>query len=574
MNIKVSDYIIQYIKSKGVNDVFYLPGGGCIHLVHSLKVNKMNSISMLHQQSASIAVEAYAQYTKNFGVCLVTSGPGGTNAITGCAAAWLQSTPVLFLSGQVQTKDLRNHNGNPRQFGFQQLNIVDIVKPITKYAVTIEDPNMVVYELQKAFYMMKLSDRKGPVWLDIPLDIQSSEIDLNKCIRFLPQQKQQIIDLGFIYNLQKAKKPILFLGNGIRYDVCQQKILHLIKHLNIPVLTTWKVIDLVTEEQPLYFGRPGIIAQKYANIIQQQSDCILCLGCRLDTGQIAYNQKDFGHEAIKIIIDIDENQLAKFSKMNNVIKIKADASKVIDQLLKQQININVSNWINYCNQLKNKYPVVLQQYYYEKDYVNEYVFIEELSNQLNNKDIIVVGSSGTCAQVTFQTIKMKSGQRIINTQGLGSMGFGLPAAIGVAIASNTQIICIQGDGSFSMNIQELQVIRRLNLPIKIFIFNNKGYLSIRNTQNGLFDSVYVGSDQQSGLTLCNINKMAQAFDIEYKEINNNMQLPFILDKVLNQINYAVIVQVHTDPNHKTKPRTIVQKKQNGELYTLPMEYVK
>jgi len=571
--MKLSDYVMNFIKEQGVDDVFMLPGGGAIHLIDSLGKSKLNYICNLHEQASSISAGAYSEYTNNLGVCLITTGPGGTNTITGVAGAWLDSIPVLFISGQVQTKDI--NTSNVRQIGFQEINIVDIVKPITKYAVTVTNPLMIRYHLERAIYTAT-HGRKGPVWIDIPLDVQATNISPEALNYYREPEitKHSIEDIvsEIIADLNNSKKPIILAGNGIRSSKAINDFLELIDILKIPVLTTWKAIDFLEEEHPLYVGRPGGVGQRGANFSQQNSDFFISIGARLDHGQIAYKQELFAPKATKVIVDIDCNEISKF-KMDIKYKITSDARNFIKEFIKQKnkVNINCENWLSKCKHLQEKYPVCLPEYWKENDHVNNYVFIEALSKVLPEGSLVIPGSSGCCSEVTMQTLKMKKGMRVFNTEGLGSMGFGIPAAIGACIASGKQeTICIDGDGGFVMNIQELETVRRLNLPIKFFVINNNGYVSIRNTQDKHFNGVHIASDNDSGLTLPSWSKIANAFDITYIKIDShnkiNEQIKLILDS-----SGPVICDVKVSYNHITAPKVSVQKNKDGSFSARPME---
>ena len=572
--IKVSDYVIEYIKNQGINDIFLLPGGGNIHLIDSIGKIDINFVCNLHEQACSAAADAYSQYTNNLGVCLVTTGPGGTNAITGLAASWLDSTPVLFLSGQVQKKDMTN-NKNVRQIGFQEINIVNIVKSITKYAVTILDPYKIKYHLEKAIYLAK-NGRPGPVWIDIPLDVQSAIIDKDLLIGYVPKMKKKInlkfVVSDIINNLNASKRPILLAGNGIRLSNAIDTFLELSNILQIPILTTWKAIDFIEEDHKLFVGRPGAVGQRGANFSQQNSDFLISIGARLDHGQTAYQHKYFAKNAKKVIVDIDKNEIKKLD-MNIDYSIVIDANEFIKEFLNQKdkININCKEWLNMCKKWQKKYPVCLQKYWNEKDYVNNYVFIDVLSDVLPEKSLIIPGSSGCCSEVTMQSFKMKKNMRMFNCEGLGPMGFGIAASIGACIASNyNETICIDGDGSFAMNIQELETVHRLNLPIKFFILNNKGYLSIRMTQNVHFNGKLIASDESSGLTLPNLKKNALAYNIPYILINNHNNIYELIKKVI-KIKGPVICEVMINPNHITAPKISVYKDKNNNFIARPME---
>jgi acetolactate synthase-1/2/3 large subunit len=567
--IKVSDYIIQRLE-KEVKHIFTIPGGGCIHLVDSLGKSNIEVVANLHEQGSGICAEAYSQYTNNLGVALVTTGPGGTNAITPISSAWLDSIPLLILAGQVQKKDMVGDK-KIRQLGFQEVNLVKITEGITKYSVTIYDPNQIPFELEKAISLAK-SGRPGPVVIEIPLDVQASYIE-ETSTKYLKDQEVNNFDIDKIIELiNSAKRPIILAGNGVRLSGGLDKFINFIQLTKIPVLLTWKSLDFLSEDHELFVGRPGGVASRGANFNQQNSDLIICLGARLDHGQIAYQSKYFAHHAKKIIVDIDINEINKHDiEINH--KVDVDCKYFIDKLLENidKISTDTTDWLYYCKKTYNKYPICLAEYYEQKDFVNNYVFIEELSKALPENSLIVPGSSGACSEVTMQAIKLKNGTRIFNSEGLGSMGFGVPAAIGACIAANKkETICIDGDGGFVMNMQELELVNRYNLPIKFFILNNDGYGSIKTTQKNHFDGKLVASDPSSGLTLPDISKISNAFNIPHVKILDNDMLCSLLDKILATPG-SMIIEVMIDPNHRTAPKASVYKTKEGLFATKPME---
>jgi acetolactate synthase-1/2/3 large subunit len=578
--IKLSDYVMEFIAKQGVKDVFLLSGGGCMHLVDSLgKCKDLNYICNLNEQAVGIAVEAYGQYTNNLGVGLVTTGPGGTNAITGVAAAYVDSTPCLILSGQVKRSDLAKPYG-VRQMGYQEVDIVSIVKPITKYSVIVMEPEKIKYYLQKAVYLAT-NGKKGPVWIDIPLDVQAAMIDENHLEEFVIEKEIQDNTCSDIEEkikntiklLNEAKRPCILVGNGVRLSNAGNLFLDLVKKLNIPVLATWKAIDFFDENDPLFFGRPGAIGQRGANFIQQNCDFLLVIGARLDFGQTGYNHKNFAPKAKKIMLDIDK---AEINKMDMDIQVKAhmDAKVFIEEFLKQVSSVEIvnrDNWFDYCNKMKSKYPVILKEYWQQEEYVNSYAFIDILSELLNKNDLIVPGSSGSCSEITMQGFKVKKGQRLFNNEGFGAMGFGLPASIGACIASNgKRTICINGDGGFQLNIQELETVRRLNLPIKFFIINNDGYGAITNSQRNHFNCHYVASEKSSGLTLADVCKVANAYDVKSIRIYNNNELK---EKVKEVLEYEgpVVCDVMVHPTQPTAPKLMSEKLPDGNMISKPLE---
>jgi acetolactate synthase-1/2/3 large subunit len=568
--MKLSDYVISII-SEYTKHVFLVSGGGCIHLVDSLSKSNIELIPTLHEQGASIAAESYSQYTNKIGVALVTTGPGSTNALTGVASAWLDSIPMLLLTGQVQNKD-RVGNSGVRQMGFQEIDTIGIYKSITKYAVTVSDPKMVKYNLEKALWLA-MNGRPGPVVLDIPLDVQAAEIEPDELESFYPNvinyNLSNIKDIS--KKLSQAKRPILLVGNGVRLANALPEFYEFIEKTKIPVLTTWKALDLIEEEHPQYVGRPGGVGQRGANFNQQNSDFILVIGARLDHGQLAYQPQYFAREAIKCIVDIDKNEISKLN-INVDYPIEMDAKLFLKELNDNVDKLNINEWLDFCKNLYKKYPVILDEYLdTTKKNINNYAFIDALSHTMPENSLLIPGSSGACSEVTMQSLKCKNGTRVYNSEGLGSMGFGIPAAIGGCIASNKQeTICIDGDGGFFMNIQELELVYRYQLPIKFFILNNNGYGSIRTTQNTHFGGNLVVSDSTSGLTLPSIELNAAAYKIPFIKIENQKNLKEDIKSVLNYPG-PVICELTIDPDHKTFPKASVYKKEDGSFATRPME---
>ena len=568
--MKLSDYVISII-SEYTKHVFLVSGGGCIHLVDSLSKSNIELIPTLHEQGASIAAESYSQYTNKIGVALVTTGPGATNALTGVASAWLDSIPMLLLTGQVQNKD-RVGNSGVRQMGFQEIDTIGIYKSITKYAVTISDPKMVRYNLEKALWLAT-NGRPGPVVLDIPLDVQAAEIEPNELESFYPNVINY--DLSNIKDISKkllqAKRPILLVGNGVRLANALPEFYEFIEKTKIPVLTTWKALDLIEEEHPQYVGRPGGVGQRGANFNQQNSDFILVIGARLDHGQLAYQPQYFAREAIKCIVDVDKNEILKLN-INVDYPIEMDAKLFLKELNNNIGELNINEWLDFCKNLYKKYPVILDEYLdTTKKNINNYAFIDALSHSMPENSLLIPGSSGACSEVTMQSLKCKNGTRVYNSEGLGSMGFGIPAAIGGCIASNKQeTICIDGDGGFFMNIQELELVYRYQLPIKFFILNNNGYGSIRITQNTHFEGNLVVSDSTSGLTLPSIELNAAAYKIPFMKIENQKNLKEDIKSVLNHPG-PIICELMVDADHKTIPKASVYKKEDGSFATRPME---
>ena len=574
--MKLADYVMSFLAEKGVKTVFMLPGGGCMHLVDSLGRNKdLDYVCCLHEQAAAIAAESYAQHTNNIGAALVTTGPGGTNTITGVSAAWIDSTPVIFISGQVKRSDLMGCSG-VRQMGPQEVNIVPIVQSITKYATTVTEPQKIKAILEEAYYLAT-TGRKGPVWIDIPLDVQATEIDVDTLVEFVVPKEDNILDEELInkikVSLEKAKRPLILAGNGIKLAGASEVLEKLVKQLNIPFLLTWKSIDMVDYDNDNYFGCPGGMGHRYANFILQNCDCLLILGSRLDCSLTAFNHENFAPRARKIMVDIDETEINKM-KMPLEVKFVADVKAVLLELTKQEYNIASAereDWLKYCQTMKNKYPVVLPEYHQEQEYINTYLFVEELCKQLDENDVIVPESSGGAGEITYQALKVKKGQKIKNAAGLGSMGFGLPYALGACIANDKQrTILINGDGAFQLNIQELATIVQQNLPIKIFIWNNSGYASIMGTQRNFFEGNYVASNNESKLYLPDIVAVAKAYGLKTFKLNAVSEIEETIKNVLNTEG-TVLCEVKVSPTQITSPRVQAMKLPNGNMISKPLE---
>jgi acetolactate synthase I/II/III large subunit len=577
-SMKLSDYVVEFIAQQGVNHVFMLPGGGAMHLNDSLgRHGKLRFICNLHEQASSIAAEAYGQYT-GLGVLMVTSGPGGTNAITGVAGAWLESTPMLVISGQVKRPDLVGSRG-VRQIGFQEIDIVSIVKPITKYAVILTEPNQVRVCLEKAVWIAT-HGRKGPVWVDIPLDVQAAEISLANLEAFvppseMPSTKKEIESAAkrTIEILAQAKRPVLLVGNGIRQAGAIDLFMKWVEQIGIPVLTTWKALDFLPDNHLLYIGRPGAVGQRAANFAQQKSDAFISIGARLDYGQTAYNHANFAPHARRVVVDIDPNEIAKL-QMELAVALSADAGLFLKELVELSESVRFPNWHEWrslCGSWKAHFPIVLPSYRLPTSGINNYVLVETIGRLLGAGDILVPGSSGACSEVTAQAVPVLSGIRFINTHGLGAMGFGVPAALGACLASGSRrTVCIDGDGGFPMNAQELAVISRLKLPIKFFVLNNRGYASIRATQINYFESRFMACDAASGLTLPDLQKTAESCGIPYRRIDSQ-------DNLYNEVSAAlgeagpVVCDVLMAPDQFTQPKVSSRQQAEGGMITMPME---
>lgn len=576
--IKLSDYVVRFLFDAGVRRIFMLTGGGCMHLVDSVgRQPDLEYVCCLHEQAVAFATQANAEFTGSLSAALVTTGPGGTNAITGLAAAWLDSSPCIFLSGQVKRADLLTSRG-VRSMGPQEVDIVSVVKPLTKYAKTLVEPNDVGYELEQAVHLAT-TGRRGPVWLDIPLDVQAQMIDESTLRGFTPPAIPTSSDLrrqvsATIDLLRQAKRPVLFVGNGARMAHHQGLVSKAADLLKIPVLLTWKSMDMLAEDDSWFAGRPGSVASRGANFTQQNADCILVVGARLDMPQIAFSHKNFARAAKKVLVDVDPLEIAKF-EMPIDVPVIADAADFLAELIDQVPAANLpdcSAWVAKTKEWAAKYPVILPEYW-EKNpaFVNLYVLVDVLSDLCTAEDVLAPGSSGACSDIFLQCFRVKDGQRVVNSPSLGAMGTGLPGSIGTCLASGRRrTICVNGDGGFQLNIQELETVRRLNLPVKYFVLCNGTYASIMAMQHHHFQGRIVGSDPSSHLTLPDIRKVAAAYGIESRAIQDPTHIRQKVQEVLDTPG-PVVCAVNVSSDQVTAPRATSSARPDGTIVSLPME---
>lgn len=575
MTMKLSDYVMEFLAQKGIRHVFMLPGGGCMHLVDSLGRNKaLEYVPCLHEQAASIAAESYAQNTNEIGAALVTTGPGGTNAVTGLAAAWIDSTPVIFLSGQVKRSDRIGESG-VRQMGSQEVDIVPIVTPLTKFAVTVTEPTDIRCVLEKAYHFA-VCGRRGPVWVDIPLDVQAAEIEPGELRGYESEVKPADISPAAVEQIRAlvcaAKRPVLLVGNGVKAAAAEEDLQRLREKTGIPTLLTWKTIDLLDFSDPQYFGTPGGMGHRYANFVLQNADVLLVLGSRLDSSLTAWNHKNFAPRAKKIVIDIDPAETDKLD-MDIAVRVDGDLAVILPILAAQDYKMaaELPAWQEYCMRMKAKYPAVTAEMRAENDYVDAHVFIDELSRQLTADDVIVPESSGAAGEITYQALRVKYGQKVKNAAGLGSMGFGVPYALGACLANGKRrTVLIDGDGAFQLNIQELATIAARKLPIKMFLWMNGGYASIMGTQRNFFDGNYVASDAESGLAIPDIGALAAAYGFRVFHMDHVQALRSAVAETLAS-DGPTLCLVRVSPFATASPRTKAVQLPNGSMMSKPLE---
>ena len=524
-----------------------------------------------------MAAESYARLSRKIALLCVTSGPGGTNAITGVLGGWLDSVPMLIISGQVRfNTTVRSTGLDLRQLGDQEFDIARVVKPMTKYAEMVINPSEILYHLEKAYYLA-VNGRPGPCWLDIPLDVQGTVIDTKKLKKYNPEEDKNELApkvskktiLAILARIKKAERPVIFAGSAVRSSGAFDDFHKLIKKLNIPVVTAWNAHDIMWDSHPLYFGRPGTIGNRCGNFITQNADLVLVLGCRLNIRQISYNCEMFAREAYKIVVDIDQNELKK-PTISPDMAIKADLADLIKTFLDNTEYLKQKkDWIEYCVKIKNRFSAPYNDFSINKAKVNHYYFVDSLTRRLKENDIIVTANGSACV-VTFQAAVIKKGQRLYTNSGCASMGYDLPAAIGAHMASGRKVYCIAGDGSMQMNIQELQTIIHNKMNITIFLFNNDGYHSIRQTQNSFFGKPLVGVNSSSGISFPDAEKIARAYGLKYAKIVNNASLKPVLNRVLT-MKGPVFCEVVLNPKQNFEPKLASKNLGNGKMFTPPLE---
>ena len=575
--IKVSDFIANFLAEHEYigKTVFMVSGGGNMHLIDSLgKNSKLEYVCNHHEQACALAAEGYARTSNKIGISYVTTGPGGTNAITGVYSAWVDSIPTLTISGQVkfETTIASQPELKLRQLGDQEVNIIDLVKPITKYAVMVTDKNTIKYHLQKAVYEAK-SGRPGPVWLDIPLDIQGAMIEQDDLIEFeipnTPIHDNKTVEV--INLLKSAKRPVIIAGNGIRLSGANNEFMKLLNKLKVPVVSTFARFDILNSDSEYYMGRYGTIGNRMANFTVQNADLVIAIGARMNIRAVSYNWEFFARDAKKIVVDIDPNELAKHT-LKVDLPIVSDAKQFCVKLAKviDHTSDSWAWWLDRCKQYKNDFPTIDGWRKDIKGFVDSYNFFDVLSDMTKDDDVFVFGNA-TPSVAGYQSLRLKGRQRVLANSGCAAMGYDLPAAIGACYANGkNEVMCFTGDGSIQMNIQELQTIIHNRLPIKIFIFNNQGYISIRNTQNGFFKGNFVGSSEISGVSCPDMQKIAIAYGFDFIRIENQDNLADDLRNVLGK-NDSLICELMIDPCEKMEPKLSSEIKPDGKMISKPLE---
>lgn len=598
MKIKVSDYVSQFLVDNGITHAFTVTGGGAMHLNDSLGHQKgLTCVYNHHEQACAIAAESYARIHNKIAALCVTTGPGGTNAMTGVVGGYLDSIPMLVISGQVRYDTTARSTGlNIRAMGDQEFDITKSAAAMTKYAQMVTDPKQIRYCMEKALYIAT-TGRPGPCWIDIPVNFQGFYVDTDELEGFDPAEYEaqlaphvtdEQVD-AIIDKIKNAKRPVLYAGNGIRISGGYESFKKVVELLNIPVATGWDSIDEIYDEHPLYVGRGGIMGDRAGNFAVQNSDLVFAIGNRLSIRQVGYNWKTWAREAYVIMNDVCEDEMKK-PTLHVDMPVWADAKELLEKMAarleKTGEKVFIGNdWIERCQQWKKNYPVVLPKHYEDKNHANVYAFIKELSSRLSEGQVTVVGNGSACV-VGSHAYVIKKDQRFIINSAIASMGYDLPAAIGAAVAEHgdkalygrsltddsvKDIILVTGDGSIQMNIQELQTIIHHKMPIKIFLINNQGYHSIRQTQTNLFNKNFVGIGPQSGdLSFPDMSKLAPAYGYPYLSCDGNDKLDETIDKALG-MKGPVICEIFVSTEQNFEPKSSTKRLEDGTLVSPPLE---
>jgi acetolactate synthase-1/2/3 large subunit len=571
----LSDYVIGFLVEKGVHDIFLVSGGGIMYLCDSVGRNpEMRYYCNYHEQACVASAEGYARLRNRIGAALVTAGPGASNAISGLLGSWIDSVPLIVISGNVKQELIADHS-KMRQIGPQEADLLGMAKHVTKYAKSVRDPKTIRYELEYAYHQAT-SGRPGPVMLELPLDVQGAQVDPNELVGYTPESHSDSAALAaqtaeVIRQIKQAKRPIMVCGNGIHRAHAQDLLRSLLELLKIPIALPVTGKDIIEEDHPMNIGIFGTAGQRRANFAIQNSDCLIAIGAGLNCVKVGFDFKGFAPKARKIIVDIDEAQL-KYQVVHPDYAVQADAGDFIREMnrqLKDEPYAAPSKWLNACADWRTRYPLMMPEYYADPEHVNSYVFYEKLAEIVKAEDVMVTGNALDTTSY-FQAYRVRKGQRTINS-GWGSMGWCLPMAIGACIANGKQrTLCVTGDGSFQFNVQELMTISRYRLPIKIFIFNNQGYSNIRGTQESFFEARYVGSDFDSGVSNPNFAKLADAYDFRYSTIRTNEDLVDGIRAAL-AMEGPSICEVNLSSEQRILPKASAFRRPDGTFESRPLQ---
>jgi len=596
--MRVADYIAERCVAAGAEHVFLVTGGGAMHLNDAFGRNKkLTPVCFHHEQAAAMAAESYYRTTNKLAVLNVTTGPGGINALNGVYGAYVDSIGMIVVSGQVKNEThYKNYDLPMRQLGDQEVDIVSMARPVVKYATTLRDPQMVAEVMDKALFLAT-HGRPGPVWVDVPVDISSTMIETDDLqpwkgsikklaadkdvtantkleLQTLVQAKSYREISHILEKLKKAKRPVLFAGAGVRLSGRHDEFLKLVGRLNIPTVTGWNAHDALPNDNACYAGRPGTVGDRAGNFTVQNADLLIVLGSRLNIRQVSYNYKNFASRAYKIHVDIDRAELFKPSLFTDY-KVQADLAEFIPEFLaalsKYKPKKSHLEYLDWCQQRVAKYPVVVPEYKHGEEHVNPYLFVRDMYQQLNDKDIMVTGNGSACV-ISFQTADIKQGQRLFTNSGDASMGYDLPAAIGACLANNKQrVICLAGDGSLMMNIQELQTLVGYKLPVKVIILNNYGYLSIKQTQHNYFSDNVFGTSPDDGVTMPDFTEVAKGFKIPALKVKTWADWQSKAVQLAMKYDGPAVIEVMCDPNQVFAPKLAAKKLADGTMLAPSLE---
>lgn len=592
MTMRVADWVMTRLVQEGIGHVFVLPGGGAMHLNDALACEpKLKAVPCQHEQACGIAAEAYGRTGRlgapRFGVAMVTTGPGATNAVTPVAGAWIDSIPLLVISGQAKRADLLSGRAL-RQTGVQEVDIVSVVKPITKLATLVREPIAIRAALEEALHAM-LDGRPGPVWLDIPLDVQAAPIEPDSLpawggpapdrvesgghgSRAAPSTTSLLDDV--IDRLLNAQRPLILAGHGVRLAEAGAELSEFAHRLGVPCVFTWNAMDLMAHNDPLNIGRPGVVATRAANFAVQNADLLICVGARLDPVVTGYNRNQFGRNAKKILVDIDADELIDKQDVPDALAVQMDASEFIIGLLqraKGQGQLAIGDWRDRCCQWKVRYPLHKGEEFPLRGPISHAHFVSAFSEAAPSNTLIATGSSGLAIEFFYAGFRNKEGQRLFLTSGLGAMGFGLPAALGACLALGREpCLAVESDGSLQLNIQELATMSAQALPICLFVMNNAGYASIRNTQRNYFNGRYLGSNADSGLVMPDLGAVARAYGVGHTVITDCGDLTEQLARAM-QIPRPCIVDVRLVAEEALQPKCAAIPQPDGGMLSMPLE---
>ena len=575
--VRAADYLAAFIRSQGVQTVFMVPGGGAMFLNDAIaQAEDLDYVPHHNEQACTIAAEAYSRVNEKLGVAMVTTGPGATNAITGVAGAWIESVPLLVISGQVKRADMMGASG-VRQKGPQEVDIVSMVSPITKYAVTVMDPLQIRYELEKAVHLAT-TGRKGPVWIDVPLDVQAAPVMPSELVGYNPppdvqpsdyrQEARQVLQL-----LQQSRRPVILAGHGIRLSGAAKAFAELYRKLGVSVLTTWNAMDLIASDDPLAAGKPGTVALRAPNFVAQNCDLLIAIGARLDNVVTAHNPANFGRQAKKVLVDIDENEIKKFSHSIDVA-VQADAKDFIVALLAEAAIAELNpfpDWLSRCQHWKEKYTINDGAPFPGRGEISHFHMMDALSRHIPQDTLVVTGSSGLGIESFYTAFLNKAGQRVFLTSGLGAMGYGVPAMIGASqVHKGRKLVGIESDGSLQMNLQELLTLKATHVPLTLFIIDNAGYASIRNTQRNYFDGRYIGTGPEAKLWLPDIVKLAGSLGISASSVSDASELDAAVAGALGTEGLHILV-VKVKKDEALWPKCAAIPQTDGSMLSMPLE---